>query len=67
MESTSTAPSDQYRRSVLGVPVDACRDVQAAAIGLHARGGGQIVTLNAEMTMAAREASGSCGAAQSWH
>lgn len=55
MESTSTAPSDQYRRSVLGVPVDACRDVQAAAIGLHARGGGQIVTLNAEMTMAARE------------
>lgn len=55
MESTSTAPSDQYRRSVLGVPVDACRDVQAAAIGLHDRGGGQIVTLNAEMTMAARE------------
>mgnify|MGYP007000047932 len=38
-----------------GVPVDACRDVQAAALGLHAKGGGRIVTLNAEMTMAARD------------
>lgn len=55
MEATITGPSDHYRRSVLGVPVDACRDVWAAALGLHARGGGQIVTLNAEMTMAARE------------
>jgi len=41
------------RTSVLGVPVDACGDVFAAALALHRRGGGQIVTLNAEMTMAA--------------
>lgn len=43
------------RTDVLGVPVDACPDVLEAALALHARGGGQIVTLNAEMTMAARE------------
>lgn len=54
MQETCSGPSDHYRRSVLGVPVDVCRDVRAAALGLHARGGGQIVTLNAEMTMAAR-------------
>jgi len=42
------------RTRVLGVPVDACPDVFAAALALHAGGGGQIVTLNAEMTMAAR-------------
>jgi N-acetylglucosaminyldiphosphoundecaprenol N-acetyl-beta-D-mannosaminyltransferase len=41
------------RTTVLGVPVDACGDVFAAALALHQRGGGQIVTLNAEMTMAA--------------
>jgi N-acetylglucosaminyldiphosphoundecaprenol N-acetyl-beta-D-mannosaminyltransferase len=41
------------RTTVLGVPVDACRDAFAAALALHRRGGGQIVTLNAEMTMAA--------------
>lgn len=39
---------------VLGVPVHACDDVFAAALDLAQRGGGQIVTLNAEMTMAAR-------------
>jgi len=38
---------------VLGVPVDVCPDVLAAAVALQQRGGGQIVTLNAEMTMAA--------------
>jgi N-acetylglucosaminyldiphosphoundecaprenol N-acetyl-beta-D-mannosaminyltransferase len=54
MDITSAGPRDQRRFHVLGVPVDACRDVSAAAIGIHADGGGQIVTLNAEMTMAAR-------------
>jgi N-acetylglucosaminyldiphosphoundecaprenol N-acetyl-beta-D-mannosaminyltransferase len=42
------------RTDVLGVPVDVCADVLQAALDLHDRGGGQIVTLNAEMTMAAR-------------
>jgi len=40
--------------SVLGVPVAVCPDVFTAAVALHQGGGGQIVTLNAEMTMAAR-------------
>ena len=53
MDSVTTTPDDLRRCRVLGIPVDACRDVQAAAIGLHARGGGRIVTLNAEMTMTA--------------
>ncbi len=39
---------------VLGVPVAVCANVFAAALELQQRGGGQIVTLNAEMTMAAR-------------
>ena len=43
-----------HRTDVLGVPVDVCADVLQAALALHSRGGGQIVTLNAEMTMAAR-------------
>ena len=47
MDSVSTAPDDRRRCQVLGVPVDACRDVCAAALGLHARGGGRVVTLNA--------------------
>ena len=55
METISTGPRDRRRCHVLGVPVDACRDVAASAIGLHGEGGGQIVTLNAEMTMRARQ------------
>ena len=38
---------------VLGVPVAVSANVFAAALELKQRGGGQIVTLNAEMTMAA--------------
>ena len=62
MDSVTTTPDDRRRVQILGVPVDACRDVPAAAVGLHARGGGRIVTLNAEMTMTAR-ANQSLGAA----
>jgi N-acetylglucosaminyldiphosphoundecaprenol N-acetyl-beta-D-mannosaminyltransferase len=51
MAATATTP---LRTHVLDVPVDVCPDVLQAALALHARGGGQIVTLNAEMTMAAR-------------
>jgi N-acetylglucosaminyldiphosphoundecaprenol N-acetyl-beta-D-mannosaminyltransferase len=54
MDFVSTTPDDRRRCRVLDIPVDACRDVRAAALGLHARGGGRIVTLNAEMTMTAR-------------
>lgn len=46
-------PSWQVTR-VLGVKVAVCTNVFAAALELRQRGGGQIVTLNAEMTMAAR-------------
>ena len=46
--------TDPVRTHVLGVPVDVCADVLQAALDLRQRGGGQIVTLNAEMTMAAR-------------
>ena len=42
------------RARVLGIPVNICGDVFAAALALHGSGGGQVVTLNAEMTMAAR-------------
>lgn len=38
---------------VLGIPVNVCENVLDAALALQERGGGQIVTLNAEMTMAA--------------
>jgi N-acetylglucosaminyldiphosphoundecaprenol N-acetyl-beta-D-mannosaminyltransferase len=38
---------------VLGLPVSVCADVLAAAVALQERGGGQIVTINAEMSMAA--------------
>jgi N-acetylglucosaminyldiphosphoundecaprenol N-acetyl-beta-D-mannosaminyltransferase len=41
------------RARVLGIPVHATSDVVAAALDLQRRGGGQIITLNAEMTMAA--------------
>ncbi|MCT0200167.1 WecB/TagA/CpsF family glycosyltransferase [Synechococcus sp. CS-1325] len=55
-ESVRTSSGRSSGRSrVLGIPVDVCPDVFAAAIALQGRGGGQIVTLNAEMTMAARE------------
>jgi N-acetylglucosaminyldiphosphoundecaprenol N-acetyl-beta-D-mannosaminyltransferase len=57
MESIRTERSDGVRRTVLGVPVDACRNVLARALELHDAGGGQIITLNAEMTMAARDSS----------
>jgi N-acetylglucosaminyldiphosphoundecaprenol N-acetyl-beta-D-mannosaminyltransferase len=52
-EAPSAAPSWRQAR-VLGVPVAVCGNVFAAALELRQRGGGQIVTLNAEMTMAAR-------------
>jgi len=50
----ATIVTDPVRTQVLGVPVDVCADVLQAALDLGQRGGGQIVTLNAEMTMAAR-------------
>jgi N-acetylglucosaminyldiphosphoundecaprenol N-acetyl-beta-D-mannosaminyltransferase len=54
MATTATkAPVEPGRTRVLGVPVSLCSDVHADALGLLQRGGGQIVTLNAEMTMAA--------------
>jgi len=49
----ATSATESLRTRVLGVPVDVCADVQAAALALSRSGGGQIVTLNAEMTMAA--------------
>ena len=60
MAATVTAP---VRARVLGLPVDVCGDVFEAALALHGGAaashlatptGGQVVTLNAEMTMAAR-------------
>lgn len=51
----SAAVAGCQRLSVLGIPADACPDALAAALALQACGGGQIVTLNAEMTMVARE------------
>ncbi|MEI7666672.1 MAG: WecB/TagA/CpsF family glycosyltransferase [Synechococcaceae cyanobacterium ELA263] len=51
MAATTTVP---LRARVLGVPVAVCDDVFKAALALREAGGGQIVTLNAEMTMAAR-------------
>jgi len=47
------APSSCDRQQVLGMPVDVCPDVLMAAVELHRSGGGQLVTLNAEMTMTA--------------
>lgn len=55
MATTATKPDPLAPRTrVLGVPVHACPDALAAALSLQERGGGQIVTLNAEMTMAAK-------------
>lgn len=53
--ATESVQASLGRSRVLGIPVDVCPDVFAAAVALQASGGGQIVTLNAEMTMAARE------------
>jgi N-acetylglucosaminyldiphosphoundecaprenol N-acetyl-beta-D-mannosaminyltransferase len=53
--ATESEQAPVGRSWVLGVPVHVCPDVFEAAVALQARGGGQIVTLNAEMTMAARE------------
>ncbi len=54
MATTATKPSvEPGRTRVLGIPVSLCSDVHADAVALLQRGGGQIVTLNAEMTMAA--------------
>lgn len=39
---------------VLGIPVNVSNDVFSDAVALQGAGGGQIITLNAEMTMAAR-------------
>jgi len=50
MAATITSPR---RSRVLGVPVNIEPDCLAAALALHRRGGGQLVTLNAEMTLAA--------------
>ena len=49
----ATSVTNQLRAHVLGLPVSVCADVLAAAVDLHDQGGGQIVTINAEMTMAA--------------
>jgi N-acetylglucosaminyldiphosphoundecaprenol N-acetyl-beta-D-mannosaminyltransferase len=46
--------TEPVRTRVLGIAVNACPDAFAAALDLHNHGGGQVVTLNAEMTMAAR-------------
>ena len=51
----SSAASTPKRHEVLGLPIDVCPDVLTAAVELHRRGGGQLVTLNAEMTMTALE------------
>ena len=53
--ATQSTPLAGRRSRVLGLPVAVCPDVFAAALDLHDGGGGQIVTLNAEMTMAALE------------
>ena len=47
-------PPSWHLTQVLGVQVAVSANVFAAALELKQRGGGQIVTLNAEMTMAAR-------------
>jgi N-acetylglucosaminyldiphosphoundecaprenol N-acetyl-beta-D-mannosaminyltransferase len=51
MAALATTP---VRARVLGIPLNVSNDVFGDAVALHGAGGGQIVTLNAEMTMAAR-------------
>ncbi len=53
--ATESGPWTGLRTEVLGIPVNVCPDVFQAALALQEGGGGQIVTLNAEMTMAARQ------------
>ncbi len=53
MDASHATGQQSQRSRVLGVPVDVCADVFEAACHLHERGGGQVVTLNSEMTMAA--------------
>ncbi len=48
-------PRQSRRTKILGLPVDVCRDFFQEAITLHANGGGQIVTLNSEMIMTAKD------------
>nr|AUG32490.1 Glycosyl transferase WecB/TagA/CpsF [Paulinella longichromatophora] len=48
------SPSTKTNQSVLGIKVHACKNVYYSALDLYKTGGGQIITLNAEMTMAAR-------------
>ena len=45
---------NKTRVEVLGFPIDICDDIQFSAIQLHSQGGGQVVTINAEMIMAAK-------------
>jgi len=49
----ATSVTTQPQPTVLGLPVSVCENVLAAAVALHEQGGGQIVTINAEMSMAA--------------
>jgi N-acetylglucosaminyldiphosphoundecaprenol N-acetyl-beta-D-mannosaminyltransferase len=49
----ATSVTNPHQNKVLGLPVNVCDDFLAAAVELHTLRGGQIVTLNAEMTMAA--------------
>ena len=51
----TSAVSQSNRHQVLGLPIDVCSNVLEAALALHSRGGGQLVTLNAEMAMTALE------------
>ena len=48
-------PTNRQIFSLLGLPIDVCSDVLAESILLHKSGGGQIVTINAEMIMAAKD------------
>ncbi len=53
MQAENNTNTDKIRRFILGVPVDICRDPLSAAIDLHSKGGGQIVTLNSEILLSA--------------
>ncbi len=53
MKSTNNKNLKLFRKNILGIPVDIYPDMSCKALELHANGGGQIVTLNAEMVMKA--------------